>query len=643
MYNACSMSLNHENGQFIERELNNPLAILHFSEIDRSQRNIVGAKADTLAQLYQDGFPVPAGYVLPTPFYDAYRNGSLPNTFEQSLMEKFDALGADHVSIRSTGVGEDEQGKSYAGIFKSVLNVDREGLLQAVHEVWDSAQSEGAAHYAQGGAEIKMGVIMQEMVDADVAGTAFTAHPVTRNSDVILIEAAPGLGENVVSGLVTPTSYTYDKAEIPTQEYVPVVKGNEILPSEQTREIALLASSLENYFGYPVDVEWAMKDGEVSLLQCRPITTLGEEHVTEIKELYDTNKNWRFYIERSFGIFGSSLVSRALNASIVEEVMGDRMKDVLMVQVDKEIVKQYRVSEKQDAFEMTVAKWMESDPDYLISLLEKGLELNNRALTILSGDETIASFSDAIDFYSELYLFTTRIPDVAGRQLELLGFTHPGIQNLVQELRSVSHHPRIRDRIIIPIGAQYLKKNGIVLPESDIRLLTISEIVQGDISSLDERKQLLETKKYIFNYSSSNEELRWVNATSPLIKKLENIEDELDFSLIKQLQGEVAYAGDVIGIARVVGSYLDDFIFEEGDILVTTNGDPELIKRVIDKCSAIICGYGGITAHASVIARERQIPCVVGVNNATSIIPDGAFIEMTMDKDTGVGKIQILE
>ncbi len=143
---------------------------------------------------------------------------------------------------------------------------------------------------------VSVAVVIQTMVQSEVAGVAFTVHPVTRDKNHMIIEACWGLGELLVGGSVTPDSYIVDKRDgtllevnIHTQEQglFRTPKGNALkkiptkqqeqqkLDSAQIRQLADLCKTIETHYGFPCDIEWGMISGEFYILQSRPITTLG--------------------------------------------------------------------------------------------------------------------------------------------------------------------------------------------------------------------------------------------------------------------------------------------------------------------------------------------------------------------------------
>ena len=146
-----------------------------------------------------------------------------------------------------------------------MLNVEPPQLLDAIALCIASGQSAHARHYGHSGG---IAVLIQRMVDADVAGVAFSANPVTGDRDEVVINAVRGLGDKLMSGEVSGDEWTARR------HVATAVVDHGVLTSEQVLHIAATARSLEAELGAPQDVEWALLDGELILLQARPITAL---------------------------------------------------------------------------------------------------------------------------------------------------------------------------------------------------------------------------------------------------------------------------------------------------------------------------------------------------------------------------------
>lgn len=227
---------------------------------------LVGGKAKALGELMRAGFNVPGGFVVTTA-----ADGNL-----KPALESFDKLGAERVAVRSSGVAEDGANDAWAGQMDSFLNVNKGELLDKIQACFESSKSDRARAYAKerkinAG---KVAVIVQKMVPAQISGVAFSAHPVTGDLNQIIIEAVKGLGEKLVSGIATPDTYVVDKKnQTIIEKHLPGKEQS--LPEARLQEISRMIIKIEELFGFPVDVEWAYSDGQLFILQSRPITTLG--------------------------------------------------------------------------------------------------------------------------------------------------------------------------------------------------------------------------------------------------------------------------------------------------------------------------------------------------------------------------------
>ena len=176
-----------------------------FAPLDRlgaSDAARAGGKASNCARLKQAGFPVPDGLVL---FADAPEEAIAA----VASHEWFERVPSDCLfAVRSSGIGEDSPAQSFAGIHETRLNVPRSELAAAVAACRASARSPRAFAYRQASGvdvdSIEIGVLIQRMVPAVVAGVAFTVNPLTGQGDEIVINAARGLGEALVSGAIDP-------------------------------------------------------------------------------------------------------------------------------------------------------------------------------------------------------------------------------------------------------------------------------------------------------------------------------------------------------------------------------------------------------------------------------------------------------
>ncbi|UVI29583.1 PEP/pyruvate-binding domain-containing protein [Paenibacillus spongiae] len=252
-----------------------------------------GGKAVQLGAALRAGLPVPAGYAISHESAIRIISGD-----ETTIRELITAAGASSMrfAVRSSAVGEDGDYASFAGIYKTVLNIaDGDRLLEAVRLIADSGRSPQAIAYQRkqgGSAPAPVGVIVQETIEADCSGVMFTRHPVT-GEDERVIEACWGLGESIASGRIIPDLYTVSRGAASISVHIgdketaivpdelggthevkldPSLSRQACLTDEQARQLDGLAAQCEAVFGEALDIEWAYSNHRLYLLQCRKIT-----------------------------------------------------------------------------------------------------------------------------------------------------------------------------------------------------------------------------------------------------------------------------------------------------------------------------------------------------------------------------------
>ncbi len=235
----------------------------------------VGGKGRTLASLYQRGYPVPAGFIITS---EDFSDNSLREEAWQRAVHHLNALrqgrGRTAFAVRSSALGEDSAHISFAGAFESVLGATSDNtILEAIHTVYRSRENERVQAYAQTQGQDgrhQMAVIVQKLVQAEMAGVLFTVDPVTGSHINMIGNFVHGLGDQLVGGEVTPDGFTLSR---PGGAYV----GPDAFKN-YGRKLFKLAQKLENELGEPQDIEWAVADGRLYLLQTRPITTMHAYH-----------------------------------------------------------------------------------------------------------------------------------------------------------------------------------------------------------------------------------------------------------------------------------------------------------------------------------------------------------------------------
>lgn len=310
--------------------------IFPFSELSKTELRLAGGKGANLGELAGAGLPVPSGFVLTTAVYkkfvqinylqqeiidhantvsaddplssqtasekiqQLFLNAQMPDDIEAELVTAWRDLGGTAVAVRSSATAEDLPSASFAGQQDTFLNIrSEEALLNAVKKCWASLWTARAIVYRQRQGidpdAVSLAVVVQDLVDADATGILFTANPTNGERDQLLINATWGLGEAIVGGLVTPDSVAVDKTnwqivsqetstkttmtvltDIGTEETaVPADQQDRaILDGETAVALAKLGAQIEDLYNLPMDIEWAIADGEIAILQARPITAL---------------------------------------------------------------------------------------------------------------------------------------------------------------------------------------------------------------------------------------------------------------------------------------------------------------------------------------------------------------------------------
>jgi phosphoenolpyruvate synthase/pyruvate phosphate dikinase len=310
--------------------------VLYFTEIDKKSLPYVGGKGANLGEMTKAGFPIPQGFCVTTSAYQAFIEASdemnrffsqldqihaddldeirrlglairnhlehvpIPSDVQAAILEAWRRTGQEKAyAVRSSATAEDLPTASFAGQQETYLNVrGEEGLLDSVRRCWASLFTDRAIAYrAKNGFDhrhVFLSVVVQEMVNPLVSGILFTADPISGNRNVTSIDASFGLGEALVSGLVSADLYQVRSGQILHKKIsdkkiaiYPVPDGGTVtrelpldqqraqaLPDEKIIELANLGVKIKEHYGTDQDIEWCLADGKFYIVQSRPITTL---------------------------------------------------------------------------------------------------------------------------------------------------------------------------------------------------------------------------------------------------------------------------------------------------------------------------------------------------------------------------------
>ncbi len=311
--------------------------ILWFKDINKTMIPEVGGKGANLGEMENNDFPIPGGFVVTASAYtknmidnkiltqieDLERNIDVNNTAElnqksleiknlilahpmskalaEEISKNYEILGKNtYVAVRSSATAEDLPDASFAGQQDTYLNIKgKDKVIDAVKKCWGSLFNARAIFYRRKQnfpiEKVKIAVVIQKMVNSEISGIMFTANPITSSKDEVVIEAGYGLGESIVSGSITPDTYTVTKSnwkiidkKISTQtwKYSKSEQGNvkENIPKNMQSiqkiedkyicELAKIGTSIEKHYNKPQDTEWALENNTLYIVQARPITTL---------------------------------------------------------------------------------------------------------------------------------------------------------------------------------------------------------------------------------------------------------------------------------------------------------------------------------------------------------------------------------
>ena len=318
--------------------------IVWFAEVGRESVPLVGGKGANLGELTQANIPVPPGFVVTTRAYrqfiedsgldhtlwrllkglnvdddgqlnakaaavrHAIEQAEMPAIMQQEITAAYAQLGEGPVAVRSSATAEDLAEASFAGQQATFLNIEGGvNVVEAVQRCWASLFEARAIFYREqagwGHLDVDLAVPVQRMVQSESSGVMFTVDPITNDHNRVIIEAAFGLGEAVVGGLVSPDHFEVEKSsesilqrQIITQDRMLVRSPDGVvdpehgpnvwqtlsdadgsvpkLNDEQVVELSAIGKQIESHYGSPQDIEWGWANGQFYLLQTRPITTV---------------------------------------------------------------------------------------------------------------------------------------------------------------------------------------------------------------------------------------------------------------------------------------------------------------------------------------------------------------------------------
>ena len=550
---------------------------------------------------------VPQFFVIAFDNHDEIKDKKAQN----QILAAFDKQGFKFVSVRSSATVEDGENASFAGVFESVLNVDRDNLIRAISKVLMSAESERVRDYcALKGSDfgnVEMRVIIQRMVESDISGVCFY------NKGQVIIEAVNGLGDKLVGGQVSPASG--------------------ILSNKQTKEITCLADRIQTKLDFKtgVDIEFAYKDDIPYILQARAVTkSVNPQLLPDI-----ANYEMTFKVH-GLGFLFADLLCR-----------GFGYLHPLFICYDSKF-EQYFTNEKMKWAADYGVKWL-SEPAGFDTYKRKFTAFHKKSFTKLQNlirSTLPEQFFDILAQYFVLYskmdfqftntthLYIDKSPALADNLRKLTAFKDVA--------RAWINSVSVNDDCLLNLFLQNLSSDFNV-PLQSLNLYKISELTSL-LTNVRVPDNLIKDRGSAIVYFDGTDIHYFCGVEAQtMIDDIKRQKASAVSSSVK-LKGQTAMRGNsrfVTGRVRLLK--VDYESHEEmqaaianmcdGEILVARFTAPELLSAC-KKAKAIITDLGGMLSHAAIISRELGIPCLVSTVHATHFFITGDSIKIDLDSGT---------
>ena len=652
---------------------------------------MLGKKTKALMEMEKAGFRVPALLGIPSAEVEALFDGkAISKEKLKKLADKVRSdLPCESYAVRSSALIEDSESESFAGQFKTILNQKPEEMEKAIKEVVMQAHS-----YLKG--EIKkFSLIVQEFVDADFSGVAFSRSPLGGRE--MVVEYHMGIGEKLVSGEIRPEkrSFYWNQGETDL--------GNLPLSDKLIDGV----KKIEALFGFPQDIEWCIKNDELFFLQSRPITTMSREQYeshlfldsvlprkkdflyaeTEVseaaprpctftlsllRELYKQGSA----VDNVYKKHGISYIADDFIKIIGNELYIDREKEIKTLLPSYSYLGRRDFSPHVDGLKGTLRTVKNFWRMNQISLIDYPL-LRERVKNGLRVklDENL-SFEERLEYFEKEYELVFEINLLVGKVVKLLEETLKSEDVSIPLVLVCSFDGEYEE--VLSFKGTGLLGNGLDIADEDPFLATeMMEIKDEHVKKWYQKLSDMQRRLYLprilqaQKFNRLREYARWltvrnINYLRRALPKIKNIY----FASVEELKAKTvapkkcderkkeyeAYNGydfasrlsskPLVSLEKIQGvsagkargplTTIDKI--KKGDILYTTVLSPEL-TREFDKLAGIASSQGGLLSHLAIIARENKLPVVVGFDFDSSDIQIGDIVEIDGEK----GKIKKIE
>lgn len=621
----------------------------------------VGGKAANLAKLIQNGLPVPNGFSVSLA---AFENGKLTDDAKQQIRKLTDSNKL--YAVRSSALAEDAEGASWAGQFETFLNTKSDDVLEKIEECHVSAKNRAKAYATDKDIDdFNVAVVVQEMLEPEYAGVLFTKDPVT-GIDQLITEYIAGLGEDLVSGKADPKQVVLNSEEAKQAPF-------------DTNQLAELAVKVEHLFGVPQDIEWAWADSKIWLVQARPITATQEDrrgyYLGEPSDLFywGPSRAKPMYMSDFMAAAERLFIEMANDPKLPNPpntlVLFDEGKMVWLSNAQDFVdftERTFEAYEKQNRLNQDIADWK--------AVADK--------LAKLSGEELATTLVDAwyCTEFAEFSLYGAEAAlikklsrfDTDTRQEVWGAFTVPDkpmfLARIDAELATskdvnatAKQYPWIQDgydgvsdraskyfeeRLKIVEDANPSEQKDIQAKRSE--LIERLKLTDDEVSSLtlarklaefmDDRKAWMMQTRRLITQNVGDIENGWFFSSG----KVSLIDQENTHELWQRYVDFKASTSAVVGIVAsnggkhfvngevaVVASPTD--VVADGKIIVVPSTSPSYVP-LMRKAKALVTDHGGMMSHAAIVAREFNLPCIVGTKQATKVLQNSDKVVLDLVK-----------
>jgi phosphohistidine swiveling domain-containing protein len=630
---------------------------------DAKETEAFGGKAVNLGTMLRAGLPVLSGFVAGLDAFD--KNGQLKSAARQEISRR---LIDKKYAVRSSATVEDASNASWAGQFETFLNVELKDIMRRMEQCHNFAakRTESYAHQKTSTTDFRVAVVVQEMLAPEYAGVLFTKDPVS-GTDKFVTEYVEGLGENLVSGKITPKRIEWPAGQTPTAPF-------------NIQSLTNLTKEVVAVFGAPQDIEWAYADGKMWLVQARPITTVVEKEkgldLGEPEDLFywgpsrATVLHMGDFMAGVERFFAQCTKSQALPNPPKTLVLFHNGKMVWLnnasdfsdftKNIFDEYVKQNRVQQDLKTWRKLTEKLPRLTDDEFNEKLIETWQITEFAEFALYGAEkaigeklarfdertrakiwSIFSAPDKLNFLNLLdkELATSRDTKVMAKKYPWIRDGYAGsnaeAEWYFQErltaidrngLAELHNHSQKRKR-----ATQEYK-----LGAEEVDMLNLARTLA---EFMDERKEWMMKTRRLIERPVSEIKHGWLfdDGKIVLVNKTDTEaiwERYINFRAASSaVKGVVANTNGrhfVSGEVAVLNAHTDPVADDK--VLVVPSTSPGWVP-LMHRARALITDHGGMMSHAAIVAREFGLPCIVGTGNGTKVLTTGD--KVVLDLITG--------